>query len=246
MFLKQLKEEFKQLRNIIRRRAYVHPKTEASIVDRFHALYYDSVGFGKTWAKTQWFGTHIYKCPTDLWRYQEIIFELKPDLILETGSAQGGSAHYMASLCDLLGRGRIVSIDIDPGNNRPVHPRVEYITASSVAPEVHSRLRPLVEQSPVVMVILDSDHSKAHVARELEMFRDYVTEGSFLIVEDTNVNGHPVDPDFGPGPFEAVEDFLRDNKEFEIDREIEKFYITFNPNGYLRRVAPRGDRSAPR
>jgi cephalosporin hydroxylase len=236
MLLKQLKEEIKQLRNIIRRRAYVGPKTQADITNRFHALYYDSVAFGATWAKTRWFGTQINKCPTDLWRYQEILFEVKPDLIIETGSAQGGSAHYMASLCDLLGKGRVVSVDIDPGSHRPTHPRALFLTGSSIAPEIHDRLRPMVRESQTVMVILDSDHSQAHVAKELALYRDYVTEGSFLIVEDTNVNGHPVDPDFGPGPFEAVHEFLKDNPDFSIDREIEKFYITFNPDGYLRKA----------
>jgi cephalosporin hydroxylase len=236
MFFKQIKEEIKQMRNIMRRRLYVNKKTEEDVVNRFHALYYDSVAFGATWAKTKWFGTQINKCPTDLWRYQEIIFELKPDLILETGSAQGGSAFYMASLCDLIGRGKVVSIDIDPGNNRPQHPRVQYLTGSSIAPEIHERIRPLVRESKTVMVILDSDHSQRHVAGELSIFHDYVTEGSFLIVEDSNVNGHPVDPDFGPGPFEAIHEFLKNNKDFIIDREIEKFYVTFNPDGYLRRI----------
>ena len=86
------------------------------------------------------------------------------------------------------------------------------------------------------MVILDSDHGKDHVLNELRTYSPFVTKGSYLIVEDTNINGHPVLHDFGPGPMEAVEDFLKENQNFTVDKSKEKFYLTFNPKGYLRKI----------
>jgi len=85
------------------------------------------------------------------------------------------------------------------------------------------------------MVILDSDHSKGHVLSELKIYSKFVTKGSYIIVEDTNINNHPVFPDFGPGPMEAVEEFLKENKDFSVDRSREKFYLTFNPKGFLQK-----------
>jgi cephalosporin hydroxylase len=92
------------------------------------------------------------------------------------------------------------------------------------------------EASGTVMVILDSDHSRAHVLDELTAYGPLVTSGSFLLVEDTNLNGHPAAPDFGPGPMEAVQEFLGTHPEFRVDRGWEKFFMTFNPRGYLRRI----------
>jgi len=86
------------------------------------------------------------------------------------------------------------------------------------------------------IVILDSDHGKEHVLDELRIYSRFVSRDSYLIVEDTNLNGHPVNPDFGPGPMEAVQDFLKNNDQFIIDKSREKFYLTFSPGGFLRRV----------
>ena len=94
----------------------------------------------------------------------------------------------------------------------------------------------MIDKQHKVMVILDSDHSEKHVARELEIYSQLVSPGCYLIVEDTNVNGHPVFPNHGPGPMEAVEKFLQARQDFTVDRDMEKFYLTFNPKGYLKKM----------
>jgi cephalosporin hydroxylase len=158
-----------------------------------------------TWNNTTWLGVPLWKNPLDLWVYQEIIFEVKPALIIETGTWRGGSAFYFASLLDLIGSGKIVTIDHSAGKGRPEHPRIEYVTGSSVSPEAVDLVRARVaDAGGPILIILDSDHRREHVAEELRLLSEFVTPGSYLIVEDTNINGHPVNPFFGPGPMEAV------------------------------------------
>lgn len=168
--------------------------------------------------------------------YQEILWEIKPDLIIECGTAQGGSALFLASICDLLNRGKIISIDTEDRKGRPPHKRIEYWLGSSTLEEIAARVKTETEGKEKVMIILDSDHSKEHVLRELHLYSPYVSRGSYLIVEDTNINGHPVLPEFGPGPMKAVAEFLEGNPGFVIDEGKEKFFMTFNPRGFLLRV----------
>lgn len=204
------------------------------LVNSFHRLYYDSGP--RTWRDTYYLGVTTYKCPLDLWIYQEIVYETRPDLIVETGTACGGSALYLASLCDLVGTGEVVSIDIERHHDLPSHPRATFLTGSSVADDIVGDVKKQVERSQSVLVILDSDHSRAHVREELRVYSSLVTVGNYLIVEDTNVNGHPVFSEFGDGPWEAVRDFLAADGRYEVDHSREKFFMTFNPSGYLRRV----------
>lgn len=213
-------------------------ENESQIVNAFHNLYYNGPqGAEKnTYLNTYWMGVLCQKCPLDLWIYQEILFETRPDLIVETGTYSGGSALYLAHLCDLLGHGHVVTIDIEE-RPRPAHPRISYIHGSSSDPEIIAQALACVEKKENILVILDSDHSEQHVLRELELLSQLVKVGGYLIVEDTNVNGHPTLPSFGPGPFEAVEKFAQQNPSFEIDLSKEKFMMTFNPRGFLKRVA---------
>ena len=146
--------------------------------------------------------------PLDLWVYQEILHELRPRFIVECGTAAGGSALFLASVCELLGVGEVVTVDIEERPGRPAHDRITYLRGSSVAEDVVGRVKGLVRDAAPVLVILDSDHSREHVLRELRLYGEIVTPGSYLIVEDTNVNGHPVSELHGPGPMEAVEQFL--------------------------------------
>ena len=219
----------------LRRSFYSQPWLVRAATDRFHRLYYNRND--RTWRNTRWLGTDVEKCPLDLWIYQEILHELRPEVIIETGTRHGGSARYLASLCDLIGTGRVLSIDIDEAAGRPEHDRIHYFTGSSTGPEASKFIRDFVGDASPVVVILDSDHARTHVLDEMELYSDFVTRGSYLIVEDTNVNGHPVDPGFGPGPWEAIETFMARDKRFEIDHEREKFFLTFNPRGYLKKVA---------
>jgi predicted O-linked N-acetylglucosamine transferase (SPINDLY family)/cephalosporin hydroxylase len=208
---------------------------EQDIITGFHKLYYDSGQEGGTWQNTRWMGVPILKCPLDLWIYQEIIFEIKPEIIIECGTFNGGSALFLAHLCDIIGYGEIVSIDIDERSGRPQHSRISYWAGSSISEEIIERVRQKVSGLSPVLVILDSDHSANHVIQELRLYSPLVTPGSYLIVEDTNINGHPVAPDFGSGPMEAVKAFLSDNSYFSVSTDCEKFYFTFNPSGYLKR-----------
>lgn len=211
-------------------------EAEQKIVDDFHALYYARWEAGQDTINIGWFGHRTLKCPLDLWTYQELISERAPDVIVETGTRFGGSAYYMAGICQLLGHGRVVSVDIDASIRRPEHPRITYLTGSSTAPEVVQRVKAEVADAQRVFVILDSDHSEAHVRGELEAYADLVRVGDYLVVEDTNVNGHPAYPSFGPGPMEAVQAFLQNRDDFVVDARCERFMLTLNPNGFLRRV----------
>ncbi|HME54883.1 MAG TPA: CmcI family methyltransferase [Candidatus Lokiarchaeia archaeon] len=203
-------------------------------IDLFHLLYYNS---GKTtYGNTYWMGTAVEKNPCDLWIYQEIIYELKPDFIIECGTQKGGSAFYFASLFDLIGNGQIITIDINGKISRPVHHRITYLTGSSTSPEIVSQVKELTRNGSTILVSLDSDHSMNHVLKELNVYSELVTPGSYIVVEDSNINGHPVFPQSGPGPMEAIYQFLNVNKKFKIDKAKEKFLFTFNPNGYLKRI----------
>jgi cephalosporin hydroxylase len=214
-----------------------HPPREPHRVatEAFHQAYYGAWTEGGGTIDLSWFGYRALKCPLDLWIYQEIIVETRPDLIIECGTRFGGSALFLACVCELLRHGRVISIDIETLPDRPSHRLIQYVTGSSTDPAVVARIR-RDSRGRRAMVILDSDHAKPHVLREMELYHDLVAVGCYLVVEDTNVNGHPVLPDFGPGPAEAVEAFLAAHAEFVPDPARERFMMTLNPGGFLKRV----------
>lgn len=209
-----------------------------AVVDLFHALYYDNARF--TWQNTFWRGVPVAKCPLDLWVYQEILVELRPDVIIEAGTYNGGSALYLAAVCDMIANGRIYTIDVVEQPDRPIHERIEYLLGSSTSDDIISYLQTQIDEEETVLVFLDSDHRKEHVLCEMEFYHRFVTPGSYLIVEDTNIHGHPVFRDHGPGPMEAVDEFLQSHRDFVVDHSREKFLLSFNPRGYLKRVQVRG------
>jgi cephalosporin hydroxylase len=206
------------------------------VMNRFHHYYYQDSR--STWEDTHWMGVPVLKLPLDLWVYQEVVYETSPDVIVETGTHMGGSSLFFANLFDLTGNGRVITVDIEhpPGAVMPVHRRIEYLLGSSTSPEVAEAVRSRIRADERIMVILDSDHSERHVREELALYAPLVTPGCYLVVEDTNVNGHPVFRSHGPGPMEALEDFLAHNPEFASDLHRERFMVTFSPRGWVRRL----------
>lgn len=196
----------------------------------FHKRYYN-IGQQTTF-NTYWAGVRTYKCPLDMWIYQEILWEKKPDIIIECGTKYGGSALYLAHICDVIGKGRIVSIDIEDISGRPVHNRIAYTKGSSTDPDIVAKVASMIKRNESVMVILDSNHRRDHVFAELQNYAPLVTNGQYIIVEDTNINGHPARPSFGPGPMEAVLLYMKERNDFILDRAREKFMLTYNPRGY--------------
>lgn len=228
-----------------RTRAVAASRSRRWISDAFLRNYYDmgsAVDGGVTWKATSWMGIPVRKCPMDLWLYQEIVHDLHPSLVIECGTAFGGSALYFAHLLDLVDNGAVVTVDIDrweidvPGyRGRPHHERITYVEGSSTDPAIVETVRKHLPQQGPVVVVLDSDHSRDHVLAELRAYAPMVTPGSLLVVEDTMLNGHPVHKAFGPGPMEAVDRFLDEDDRFVIEPLHEKFLTSFNPRGYLRR-----------
>jgi cephalosporin hydroxylase len=196
--------------------------------DLFHREFYDA----GLW-HTSFMDVPMQKYPNDLWMYQKILWEKRPELVVECGTCDGGTTLFLATMLKAFGlSGQVVSIDIEDKPNRPKHERITYLLGSSTSIEVVLRVRGLAQGSRT-MVILDSNHTKAHVLTELTVYAPIVTSGQYMIVEDTNLNGHPVLPNYGPGPMEAVEEFLKTNQEFVINRAYEQFIISANPRGYL-------------
>ena len=203
------------------------------ITRMFHMCYYNS----RIWENTFWHGHQILKCPMDMWIYQELIWKIKPDYIIETGTFRGGSALYYSHLFDLQGQGEVITIDVMERPNRPEHDRIHYLIGSSSDAEIFSQVKSMIGENKKVMVVLDSDHSRDHVFKEMQLWHSMVSKDSYMIVEDSNVNGYPVRPDFGPGPMEAINDFLQINNMFEIDNSQEKSLMTQNPRGYLKKLS---------
>jgi cephalosporin hydroxylase len=220
---------FRRVKNSVSFRA--GRRLDRAAIARAHDVFYAS----DAWTKAAWLGTQVLKNPLDLWVYQEIMADTRPEVVVETGTWRGGSALYLASVCDLLDVGEVVSIDVATmRDDYPRHPRITYLAGRSstdpeVVEEVSSRAR-----GRRTLVLLDSDHSQAHVEAELAVYAPLVPVGCYVIVEDSNIG--QIRKDLMPGPLQAVETFLAGTDEFEIDRDREKFLITFNPSGYLKRV----------
>jgi cephalosporin hydroxylase len=195
--------------------------------------YYDT----GVWKRLSYRGVRTLKNPLDMWNYQEIIAEHGIEWVLETGTRHGGSALYFADLLEARrAAGLVISVDVDhTALQIGVHPRIRLLRGDSASPEIQNAVKALlpVQRAPM-FVILDSDHRKPHVLRELAAYVPLMQRGDYLVVEDSCVNGHPVRPDFGPGPMEAIEEFLGLNKDLlapDIPRET-KFGCTFAPRGY--------------
>lgn len=196
-----------------------------------------------------WMGRPIIQYPQDMIAMQEIIWRIKPDIIIETGIAHGGSLIYYASLLELIGKGEILGIDIDiRDHNRveiekhPMFKRIKMIQGSSIDQAIVDQAVKAVKDKKVVLVTLDSNHTHEHVLKELELYSPLVTTGSYVVVFDTIVEDMPKGMydrpwNVGDNPKTAVWDFLKSHQNFEIDKEIDnKLLISVAPEGYLKRV----------
>ncbi len=198
-----------------------------------------------------WMGRPIIQFPQDMIAMQEIIWNVQPDLIIETGIAHGGSLVYYASLLELLGAdGYVLGIDIDiRRHNRkaiethPMFKRIRMIEGSSVSDEVAMQVSEHADGKKSVLVVLDSNHTHEHVLEELRIYSRHVTRGSYIVVFDTLLEDMPdelvKDRPWGVGnnPKTAVNEFLSGTDEFVIDKDIDsKLLITVAPDGYLKRV----------
>lgn len=197
-----------------------------------------------------WMGRPIIQYPQDMIAMQEIIWHVKPDLIIETGIAHGGSLIYYSSLLELIGHGQILGVDIEIREhnrseieNHPMSHRIKMIEGSSIDPEVFETVQKFSKKYQKILVCLDSNHTHAHVLKELEMYSQLVSIGSFCVVFDTIIQDMPPKMydrpwDVGNNPKTAVFEFLEMNKNFVVDNSIDcKLLISVNPSGYLHRIS---------
>jgi cephalosporin hydroxylase len=202
-----------------------------------------------------WLGLPVIQFPADVMATQEVVWAAQPDVIIETGVARGGSVIFLASLLELIGKGRVIGVDIDirPHNRQAIEghklaSRIELIEGSSVAAETMTRIRAAIGPGDTVMAILDSDHSKDHVLAECRLYGQLVTRGQYLVVADTLL-GHMTESQTptkrskvwrrGDEPLAAVTDYLVETSRFEVDPVINgKLILSSSPGGYLRCIAP--------
>ncbi len=188
--------------------------------------------------KCRWMGMTAYKNPFDLWIYQEIIYEIKPDFIVEIGSAHGGSTLYFANILDLMSKGSVISIDIDRTKYKAKHSRIIEITGDSSSPETIRQVAALCD-GKIVLIVHDADHTKKQVLKDLNSYAGLVSLNSYFIVEDGIID--VFDPGDGlgsaeEGPLAASEEFLKTHPNFVVDKDRERYILTYNPKGYLKRV----------
>ncbi len=184
-------------------------------------------------------GVPMQKSPLDSWIYQELFHRVRPEVVIEIGSYAGGSTLYFAHLLDLLGEGLVVSIDVSRAGYRVEHDRIATLTGSSADPaivdEVGKRCR-----GRRTFIIHDGDHSRTAVLQDLRAYAGLISAGSYFVVEDGIVDQFPVGSELHPekiseGPLLAIEEFLLEDDRFEVDVACERYLMTWNPKGYLRR-----------
>ena len=195
-----------------------------------------------------WLGVPIIQTPEELVLMQELIFRIRPDVIIETGIAHGGGLIFHASLAELLGKGKVIGVDIEiRAHNRKViemHPmfsRIELIEGDSAGDEVVQKVAERIPKGSRALVFLDSDHTKPHVLRELRAYSQFIPPGCYMVVLDTDASelaklGASGEKYLDNGPKEAIRQFLQENDDFVIDKTFNRLYASTSPDGYLRRV----------
>ena len=195
-----------------------------------------------------WLGIPIIQVAEDIIMMQELIWKVRPDVIIECGLAHGGSALFYASLLELIGKGYVIGIDVEIRQynriaiqNHSLSHRVKMLEGSSVSKDIVKNIKEMTKNDEKIMVVLDSNHSKEHVAKELELYKDFVTPGSYLVVMD-GAQAFVWDIPNGKSewkednPLIAIEEFLKGDKNFEIDDHYTRLKVTANPKGFLRKA----------
>jgi cephalosporin hydroxylase len=202
----------------------------------YHLWYYNQ----EVWKSTTFLGVPCRKSVSDLWNYQEILAQLQPFLVVEFGTLFGGSTLYLAEILKLVfPEGRVLTVDVSHAKVHPKvrsHPAIELLEADVLDPVVAERICALRNQNRgSIFWIVDDDHKSGHVYRELLMLRKLTLPGDYVIIEDGNVNGHPVLPAWGPGPYEALSQYLDEFPEDYVRDSVRagKFGFTFAPDGFL-------------
>lgn len=221
------------MRNVIKR--MLRPR----VINAFHRFYYSDID---SWSTNSFLGYRIQQCPFDLQIYHELVWRLRPGYILQTGVSGGGSLAFFAALLDMLGAGPeavVVGVDIriSEAARALSHPRIRLLEGDSVSPAVLEQIRAILPSPRTALVSLDSDHARAHVLKELRLYAEFVPVDSYMVCEDTNINGHPVARKWGEGPMEAVDSFLASDDRFVRDDALWRRHLfSFHQFGWLRRV----------
>lgn len=207
----------------------------AEVLQRYHEVWYNAP---HTWHYTQYLGVGLMKCPNDLWIYQDIMTRFKPTVVIETGTYQGGSALWLATLSDAMGFDcRVFTIDIEDFR-RCAHPKITFIRGDSRDAGIAADLRALLTDDDRLLVVLDADHSEAHVRRELDLYAPMTKVGDWLVVEDTNIGWSDGRGHGDRGAAGGLADYLEAHPgEFRQDALSERYLLTMNPGGWMQRIA---------
>jgi len=210
------------------------PEQPTPIPDDLREAFTDAVWRNLPWRFTTWLGTPIATAPTDLLAYQEILSKVRPDWVVDIGTSDLGRASFLASICELIGHGQVLSIREAAADEPPPHFRLRCHTGAPLDPAVVEYVHGLVGDSNAV-VVLGACADREATTAQFEAYVNLVKVGSYVIVTDTIVNGRPVWTSFGPGPAEGIKQILNRHGKFVADPEMEKYALTFNPGGFLRR-----------
>ena len=222
---------------------------DRQVIKRFIDIYSQA----ELWRQTTWLGVSSVQTPCDNWVMQEIIYEVKPDFIIETGTLQGGTTLYYASVLEQVNKnGKVLTVDIEDSRDKKAleselfKERVEFIKGDSVSQEVIDKIGERVKNH-TVLVTLDSLHTKEHVLKELKLYSQFVSPGSYIVVQDTywDLMARSMKKDLvargwmenrAEGPLGGVKEFLKTNDNFQIDKSKEKYLLTWYTSGYLKRI----------
>jgi cephalosporin hydroxylase len=212
------------------------PASPLPVPEDLRLSFIEAVWNSRPWDHSDWLGRAHQSAPTDLLAYQQLITSVRPDWVIETGPGEGGRTLFLAGVCELADQGKVISIGEHLAEDLPIHPRITYVDGPPTAPVTVERVKGIVGPEPRALLLLGGRLSRQETEAQFEAYAPLVPVGSHVIVADTLVNGNPVWTAFGAGPFEAVRQILARHGEFAIDPEPERYSLTFNPGGFLKRV----------